>query len=289
MPIAAVLTPDSPTWEIGAHINMVARRSGRWSGAGGMTMASRADVSLWRETVKAGAVRSAAVLVALALLVATFVMALALVTYSPADSSLNTAGASTANNLLGAPGAWFADAALMLFGPAVALLLPIPPIIALRLWRAQPAGEWRRMARTAIVGVALMAVALGCVASGAVPALPFGWGGALGLGTVAVARWLLHFIDNDAITWWSVLALGIVSGVAGAIIWGRSLEIDFARFGQSGRSRVASRPAAPVRSLPRAAFDDVEDEDAPLPLVREPQPRQVATPDPRPAPVIACR
>ena len=133
-------------------------------------MASRAQPSLWRETVKAGAVRSGALVTAITLFIATLLMALALASYRPGDGSLNTAAASTAN-LVGAPGAWFADLALTIFGPAVALLLPIPPIIALRLWRDQPAGAWKRMLRNATFGVALMAVALGCVSDGAVLAL----------------------------------------------------------------------------------------------------------------------
>ena len=39
-------------------------------------------------------------------------------------------------------------------------------IVALRLWRDQPAGEWRRMARGTLIGVVLMAIALGCVIRG---------------------------------------------------------------------------------------------------------------------------
>ena len=257
-------------------------------------MASRADVSLWRETVKAGAVRSVTLLVALGLFLATLLMAVALATYSPADASLNTAAGDAHNNLLGAPGAWFADIALMLLGPPVALLLPIAPIVAVRLWRAQPAGEWRRMLRLAVIGVALMAIALGCVASAAVPALPFGWGGAIGLGTVAGARWALHFLDNAAVTWWSTVALGVLCGIAGAVIWGRSLEIDFARFGNASLPRLpAARGLAGGRGRGRDSIADdddfADDEDEALPLVRTPQPRQVAVPDPRPAPVIGDR
>ena len=54
-------------------------------------MASRAQPALWRETVKAGAVRSGALIAAIALFVATLLMALALASYHASDPALNTA------------------------------------------------------------------------------------------------------------------------------------------------------------------------------------------------------
>jgi S-DNA-T family DNA segregation ATPase FtsK/SpoIIIE len=243
-------------------------------------MASRAQTSLWRETVKAGAVRSGALATAIALFVATVLMALALASYRPGDAALNTASGISTGNLIGPPGAWFADLALTLFGPAVALLLPIAPIVGLRLWREQPAGAWKRMLRQAVLGVALMAVALACVSDGAVLALPFGWGGAVGLGGVAAARWALAFANNPLVTWWSVVALGFVTGLAGAIVWGRSLEVDMPRGWLARRPRLA---------LPGAdeTWDD-EDEAAPPPR-KGIEPRATALPDNRPAPVINDR
>ena len=244
-------------------------------------MASRADAPMWRATMKAGAMRSGAMVAAAALMVATILAALALVSYRPGDAAWNTAAGGVTGNLLGTPGAWFADVALTVFGPAVALLLPVAAIVALRLWRDQPAGEWRRMARGTLIGVVLMAIALGCVAGGAVPALPFGWGGAVGLGTVGTARWALGFVDNAAVTWWAIVALGLVAGVAGAVLWGRAVELDYPRW--------APRP----RALPERLTDDREEDTAevqePLRLTRVPEPRQVAAPDPRPAPVIGER
>ena len=245
--------------------------------------ASRAQPSLWRETVKAGAVRSGALVTALTLFAATLLMALALASYRPSDGALNTASAATTGNLVGVPGAWFADLALTLFGPAVALLLPIAPIVALRLWREQPAGAWKRMLRNATFGVALMAIALGCVSDGAVLALPFGWGGAIGLGGVAAARAGLAFANNPQVTWWSIVALGFVTGIAGAIVWGRSLDLDLPRGWRVRRPRFAT--AGDDRFDGEDALDD-----EPLDLVRKPgPPRAFAQPDTRPAPVINDR
>ncbi len=254
----------------------------------GVGMASRADAPLWRETVKAGALRSGALIVATALFVLTIAMAVALVTYRPGDAALNTAAAGVSGNLLGGPGAWFADLALTLFGPAVALLLPVAPIVALRLWRAQPTGEGWRMLRNTAFGVALMAVALACVAPGAVPALPFGWGGAVGSGAVGGLRALVALAGSAQATWWSVVALGLVSGIAGAIVWGRSLEIDLARFTPSPRLLRRKAQGGDDDGFDDSTFDGGED-DAPFALARSPAPRAVAQPDTRPAPVISDR
>lgn len=254
-------------------------------------MASRAEAPLWRETVKAGALRSAALIAALLLFALTIAMAVALASYRPGDAALNTAAGGVAGNLLGVPGAWFADLALTLFGPAVALLLPVAPIVGLRLWRSQPTGDGWRMLRNTAGGVALMAVALACVAPGAVPALPFGWGGGVGSAVVAAVRGGVDLIGQAQVTWWSIVALGLITGIAGAIVWGRSLEIDLARFTPS--------PALLRRRARGEAFagdegddiflDDEDQEDAPFALTRTPAPRAVAQPDHRPAPVISDR
>ena len=244
-------------------------------------MASRVQpaqgTALWRETVKAGAVRSGALATAAALFVLTVLLALALASYHPGDAALNTASGGPPLNLVGYPGAWFADLALTLFGPAVALLLPVLPVVAARLWRDVPAGRWGRMLLHAALGVALMATALAFVSDASVLALPAGWGGLIGLALVAIARWALGFIGNPDAEIWSARALGLVAAVAGAIVWGRSLEIAFERPWRLARRQRAIEFRA----------DPVDDE--PLMLARKPAPRPVAAPDPRPGPVIAER
>ena len=246
-------------------------------------MASRAgssDTGLWRETVKAGAVRGGALVASVAVFVATLLMALSLASYHAADAALNTAAGGDVQNLVGSPGAWFADLALSLFGPAVALLLPIGPIVGLRLWRDQPAGRWVRMLRNAAIGVALVATALATISDAAVLALPAGWGGAIGLSLVGIAAWALGFANDPMISTWGLRAIGLIAGSAGVIVWARSLELAL------GDRRWRRRVAAPG-----AAYDAALDEDEPLTLTRKAAgaPRAVAAPDPRPAPVIADR
>ena len=249
-------------------------------------MASRVqparDTGLWRETVRAGAVRGGALIAAIALFLATLLMALALASYHADDAALNTAAGGDIRNLVGVPGAWFADIALSLLGPVVALLLPIGPIVALRLWRDRPAGRWLRMTRDAAIGVALIAAALATISDAAVLALPAGWGGAIGIGIARLAQWALAFADRPAISLWGLRALGLLAAVGGIVLWARSLELVL------GERRWRRRFAV----APGTAYDAaVEDDDEPLTLTRKAvgAPRAVAAPDPRPAPVIADR
>ncbi len=250
-------------------------------------MASQAQPPLWRETMKAGAVRSGALIASAALFAVTSLLALALASYHPADPAINTASGGAAANLVGFPGAWLADLMLSAFGPVVALLLPVGPIVALRLWRDAPAGRWVRMLRGATLGVALMATALAFVSAASVLALPAGWGGIVGLGVAGAIRWALAFVGQPVAELWAGRALGLIAAIAGVIIWARSLEIEF------GERRWRFRRARPADGdLPYDidAYATDEDDEEPLTLTRKPvQPRAVAEPDPRPAPVIADR
>ncbi|KQS48205.1 MULTISPECIES: DNA translocase FtsK [unclassified Sphingomonas] len=248
-------------------------------------MASRAQPALWRETVKAGAVRSGALIAAIALFVGTLLMALALASYHPSDAALNTASGAYPDNLVGPPGAWFADIALTLFGPAVALLLPIGPILGMRLWRDLPLGHWLRMVRGAAIGVALMASALAFVSGTSVLALPAGWGGIIGLSVASAVHWGLSFVGQPVAELWTARAIGLVAAIAGAIVWGKSIEIDL------GERKWRLPRRNPTEALGYDGFAEIdEDDDEPLTLTRKPvEPRAVAEPDPRPAPVIADR
>ncbi|HVF93081.1 MAG TPA: DNA translocase FtsK 4TM domain-containing protein, partial [Sphingomonas sp.] len=252
-------------------------------------MATRAQPGLLRETVKAGAVRSSALFGALALFVVTLLMVLALASYRASDPALNTASGATPQNLVGLPGAWFADLALTLFGPAVVLLLPVAPIVGMRLWRAQPPGRWLRTLRNAAIGVALMATALAFVSDASVLALPAGWGGVVGLSVAHVVAWALAFADNPAITTWGMRATGLLAMVSGVVIWAKSVELGLGDRQWRPR-RIPRITYAADRDDAEAGVEIEEAEDEPLTLNRKAvPPRPIAAPDPRPAPVIADR
>ncbi|MFN3435025.1 MAG: DNA translocase FtsK 4TM domain-containing protein, partial [Sphingomonas sp.] len=251
-------------------------------------MASRAQPGLLRETVKAGAVRGGALIAAIAIVLVTLLMVLALASYRASDAALNTASGGPVQNLAGPPGAWFADLALTIFGPAVALLLPVGPIVAARLWRDQPPGRWAAMLRNAAIGVALMAAALAFVSDSSVLALPAGWGGVVGLSAAHLVEWGLSFVGQPGAERWAARGIGLALGVAGIIVWAKSLEIDLGE----RRFRLRRVRNADGETIDEAYdFVDAEDdEEEPLQLARKVvEPRAVATPDPRPAPVIADR
>ena len=245
-------------------------------------MASQASAraGLWRESVKAGAVRSGAMLTAIGLWLLTAALALALASYSAGDPAMNTAGGGPLGNLLGLPGAYAADFLLTLFGPASALLLPVPAIIALRLWKGLAPGRRGAMLRDAGVGVALMAAAFSTVSDGAVLALPAGWGGVVGLGLTGAVRWAAGFIGDAEVELWTARGFGLAAGLAGALVWGRAVEIDW---------RELARRGVPQRRARLAAAYVGGDE--PLELTRRPvalRPDHDPAPD-RAPPVIADR
>ncbi|HEU4959210.1 MAG TPA: DNA translocase FtsK 4TM domain-containing protein [Sphingomonas sp.] len=244
-------------------------------------MASRAQPSMWRQTVKAGAVRSGALFGAVALLVATLLIALALVSYHSGDPSLDTAAGGPAQNWLGMPGAIVADLLLAIAGPASALLLPFGLVWGTRLWRNHPTGNWRRMLRGGAIGMVLIATAIAFVSDSAVMTLPAGWGGLIGLTLSSAASWLIGLIGNPVAVTWTERGVGLAAGLAGLIIWVRSLDLHLAE-----REWFARAPRL-TDQREAVTLDDGEVEE-PV-LRRPPVPRAVALPETRPAPVIADR
>ena len=109
-------------------------------------MASRAPE--WRESVKRGAIRSGALIGAIALALGALLLVLALASYRPSDPSMNTAAGGPVNNLLGLPGAWISDFLLWLLGPCVGLFVPQMLINARRLWAKVSVLGWKRRARS---------------------------------------------------------------------------------------------------------------------------------------------
>ena len=257
-------------------------------------MASQAQPALWRDVVKAGAVRSGALMGAAALFLIVAALLLALVSYRSGDPSFNTAAGGPAANLLGTPGALIADLLFAVWGVAAYMLLPVGLVIAARLWRGRVIGRWRRMAIDTLLGVALMGGTLALVSRGAVPALPGGWGGMIGLGLADLGRWATSHIGDEIAIRWTLRALALLTGVGGAVLWARGLDLDWrehARRRLAGPVEALRERAAAVTSERTAARpdDDAEAEDEPAPEPVATPPRAVAAPSNRPAPVIADR
>ncbi|WP_188053289.1 FtsK/SpoIIIE family DNA translocase [Sphingosinithalassobacter sp. CS137] len=241
-------------------------------------MATRAQPPLWRDTMKAGARRSSALIGGALLFLATLALILALASYHPSDPSLNTASGADARNLLGAPGAWIADLLFAIAGLPVVLLTPLGLIVAHRLWRDRPVGGWPKMLRGAAIGVVLMGTALAFVSSDSVLALPGGWGGAIGLAGAGVLQWMLGLAGDPTVSLWGGRLIGLICGIAGVFLWGRSLELSLPDTGV----RV---PRLPRRDPAAAPETEAEADRASV----KPAPRKLALPENRPSPVIADR
>ena len=240
-------------------------------------MASRAQPPLWRETMKAGAVRSGALIAAIALFAVTIALGLALGSYHSGDPSLSTAAAGPAENLLGYPGAIVADLAYSLFGRPVWLMLGVGLVASWRLWKDQPVGHWVRMTRNVAIGTALVAGAMGFVSGGAQLDWPAGYGGLIGMGIAAGLQWLIALIGDATAILWTSRIVALAMGAGGLVIWALSLELGL--------------PSLPRREPREAAPELLTDQRV---KIRETEPaiaipRAVATPDPRPGPVIADR
>ncbi|MES2022481.1 MAG: DNA translocase FtsK 4TM domain-containing protein [Pseudomonadota bacterium] len=246
-------------------------------------MASRAQPPLWRETVRAGAVRSGALIAAITLVALVALIVVALASYHASDPSLNTASAGPARNWLGRGGAVVADAAFWLLGPGIALVLPTVLLIALRLWRDVPVGRWQRMLLSALGGIGLLGTAFALVSGAAVAWLSAGWGGVIGLAVSDLLRAAIALIGNSAAVLWTTRGAAAIIGLAGVALWAYSFTVDMAE-------RPLRAPRAPKRLTDRRATAEIEPErfvpESPRKL---PMPRAVATPDVRPGPVISER
>ncbi len=244
-------------------------------------MASRVQPMLWRDTMKAGAKRSGALIGAIALFVLTLAAVLAIGTYTGSDPSLNTAAGGPVKNLLGTPGAWLADLLLAIGGLPVVLLAPVGLIVATRLWKGNPVGAWGRMLGGAALGVALMGTAFAFVSSRPVLdwELPGSWGGIVGLSVANLLRWGLNLAGEPAVTLWGGRALGLITGIAGVVIWARSVQIEVSQLRLPRRERAGIDAGEADEGI-----DDTADLFTPA---TAPKPRKMALPDTRPGPVIA--
>lgn len=244
-------------------------------------MASRVQPMLWRDTMKAGAKRSGALIGAIALFVLTLAAVLAIGTYTGTDPSLNTAAGGPVKNLLGTPGAWLADLLLAIGGLPVVLLAPVGLIVATRLWKGNPVGAWGRMLGGAALGVALMGTAFAFVSSRPVLdwELPGSWGGIVGLSVANLLRWGLNLAGEPAVTLWGGRALGLIAGIAGVIVWARSVQIEVSQLRLPRRERSGTDTGETDEGV-----DDAADLFTPA---TAPKPRKMALPDTRPGPVIA--
>jgi len=239
-------------------------------------MATRATPTLWRDTMKAGARRSGALFAGTLLFLLTIAAVLALVSYHADDPSLNTASGAVPRNLLGGPGAWFADMLYALLGVPALLLAPVGLIIAARLWGDRPVGDWGRMLRGVLIGMLLLGTGLAFWPWWQT-SFAGGLGGVIGLGVASGIRWGLSFVGEPVAELWIGRGIALLLVLIGGFLSFRALGLAL----QPSRWRLPR--------IERAPAPEITEE----PLLREPTgprpPRKVAVPENRPGPVIADR
>jgi S-DNA-T family DNA segregation ATPase FtsK/SpoIIIE len=244
-----------------------------------------ATASTWQERLQAIARRSGAVAASLAVLTLVLAVGFSLASYHSGDPSLNTAAEGPPHNLLGPAGAWTADLLLSLFGPAIALALALPLLLAIRLWRDVPVDHWGRDLALVTLAAALVGIALGLLRGGAVAGLPAGWGGAIGLVVASLTQSAITLLPSPAWAFPLRLLLALLIAGGGIGLWLYALRLDeierywLLRWVQP-RSNDSSKPriAAPrvKRAQPRPIAAPVED--APRPVIAEPARAKSDTP-----------
>ena len=190
-----------------------------------------------------------------ALLVGLSLAALvALATHSPTDPSLSTAAGGPPANWLGASGAYFSDALLLLFGLGAVLFLPVIAIAGLRMLRLEPAGRIGRGLLLAAIGAVLIGIALGLTSGSAVSGLPGGWGGALGLAAAHGVDAAIGLIRNPQVAGPTHLASLLLFALAGLAVGYLALGLTpDERAGSAGIAEAPNRAsAAPPRAGPRS-------------------------------------
>jgi DNA segregation ATPase FtsK/SpoIIIE, S-DNA-T family len=193
----------------------------------------------WRATVKAGVVRSGAMLTAAALAVVALLLVVALATRSGGDPSLSTAASHEGiHNWLGLVGAWLSDLMLSALGWPVVLMLALPLALAGLLWRGNSVAGWQRRSIVALVAVALIAMALTLLRPTAVAGLPAGLGGIVGLGGETILGWAIAFVPGAAAQTIARYVTAGVFGIGGFILWTRTLGLTL-------RMPQLERPALP--------------------------------------------
>lgn len=162
-----------------------------------------------------------------------FALLAALLTYNPADPSLNTAGeGGAAANLLGLPGAYVADFLLQLFGLAAYALPALPSVWGAFILVGDLERRWRWMGFAALLALVFGAAALGPVKPFADWPLGQGMGGALGgIGAAGFA-----VIAKVTTLSWAASAAAALSGLLAVALFVSALGFRAHEWGAFGRA-----------------------------------------------------
>ncbi|MFM5929894.1 MAG: DNA translocase FtsK 4TM domain-containing protein [Novosphingobium sp.] len=188
----------------------------------------------WRAVLRRSVRRASEMGAALLLWAAMAFLTLALISYHQTDASSSTAAGGETLNWMGSAGAWVADAALMLFGLASVLILPLLHVAARKLWRLAgdiedeaPAHPWWNSLLVLFFAALFLATALSLVWPDTGDSFPASVGGLAGIVGEKAVRGLASLLPGG-FQGWAIFALGLISLVAGAVLAGRVFAIDWA-------------------------------------------------------------
>lgn len=234
----------------------------------------------WRAMMKRSLIRSGALIGAIALVVGTLFVALALLSYTPSDPSMNTVAGNDVRNVMRLPGAFVADFLLWLLGVPAALLLPLMAISARRLWGDHDMEGWKGQLAKCLAGILLIGLALALFQPDPLVGLPAGWGGIVALVT-AHGIMSLTAQAPEAGQGWISGAIVVISLLTGLFLWYRSLALE--------KPILSLRaPTLPRFSLPKFApavrDDDIDPDEMPLDrsMERPIAPRKQVSSEPKP-------
>ena len=192
-----------------------------------------------------------------ALIALSVALAVALITHNSVDPSLTTAAGGPPTNWLGSFGAYASDAMLFLFGPAVALFLPMLALRGIRMMRDTESPRLMRSLLLGVLGVGLIGMALGLYAGDAVNGLPAGYGGALGLAGAYGVDALIGLIGNPAIEGPTRIALMILFALAGFVVGWFALGVR-PEEKEWAADKLRRDPNAPVKAPRRTKAEIVD-------------------------------
>ena len=201
-------------------------------------------------------------------------LVLALLSYSPADPSFNTATARPVGNWMGSIGAHVADLLLQLAGWPVLLLSPALVLAGWRVGREEPVPV-PRMAGGSLAGVLLLAFAAGGFGFSAMGA-PAGPGGLLGQGLAAAADAAEAIPELADVSVGVVLAILLAPVGLACLAWGSAIS----------REAVGDAIAAGQRLWNPDAEAEPGNIVLPKPTRKPPKAETERTTDPEPGPTV---
>ncbi len=201
-------------------------------------------------------------------------LALALVSYSPADPSFNTATARVAGNAMGDIGAHVADLLLQLAGWPMLMLVPALMLAGWRVARAEPVPV-ARMAGGSLAGAAVLSLAAGGSGMADLGA-PAGPGGLLGQTLSGIAASAEAIPELADVPMGLVLAILLAPIGLALLAWGSAISRD-----------AVTDAFAAANDLLTPDTEEAEPGSLPLPKPARPRPAAAEAPAaPEPGPVV---